>query len=155
MFTIENAIYQILGGDTNISNLVSGRLFSGQIPQRKQTTDAPLYPAIAYRMRDRQEIETLDAEPAALVSEYVDVFSVSAGDTGEASRLDRYVIKALSGFNGIVDNGDSPPDTITIQRILLASPAHQQIDPRVTDAVGKFQFLSTFEVHYFDPLRTT
>lgn len=149
--TLEDAVYQLLSADSGVSSLVSTRIFSGQMPQKPRSDDP--YPAIVYRVVDRNEEETLDA-PLALVEELVDVFSVSSVNSGEASRLDRAVIDALAGYRGDVSDGLSPESTITIQRIFTGTPAHRQVDPTVTDPVGKYQFHSRFRIHYVDPLRT-
>lgn len=146
--TLEDAVYQLLSADAGVSALVATRIFSGTLPQTTRN-----YPAIAYRVSNRNEEEVLSA-PLELVEEAVDVFSVSDVNAGEASRLDRAVIDALAGYSGDVSDGLSPESTVTIQRIFTGSPAHQQIDPRVTDSVGKYQFMTRFRIWYVDPLRT-
>jgi hypothetical protein len=134
-----------LKNDGGVSALVGGRIFSGIIPQ-----DTRIYPAIAYRPRGTRDVVRVLGGGCALVSQQFDVFVASKANLGEASRVDNAVTQALDEYRGTVGNGESPEETITIQQVFSALPAHSYA---YDDKTETHQFITSFEFHYLDPMR--
>jgi hypothetical protein len=143
---IEEAIYRILKGDSAVTAVVAGKVFSGVA---KQTATAPFVVYRAAPEGSRRIVEVLDGG-CTLVQEDIDVFSVGR-NYGEAAELDDSVEAALHEFTGTVVNDEaSPSQSIGIQMILMGLPAHAH---QYVDDTKVHEFISRFRCHFLDPRR--
>jgi hypothetical protein len=114
----EEALNLILRSDAGITALVASRIFPGTAPQ------TAAYPALAYRLTDREPQHRLEARGSAgLVRSRYRLYSGAKGHPGASSaygdskRLDEAVRLALTGFHGLVSNQASPANTLEVQGI--------------------------------------
>lgn len=146
---IESALYQLLKNATAITNLVSGRIFSGVLPKSLEQ-----FPAIVYRPPQRggrRVVRTINGG-CALVEQPIYIFSAAKTNYGEAARLDDAIFQTLDDFprTDVMDPTTSPPDSIRIEAIITTDLSHSYA---YVDDVMLHQFITEYLFHYVDPTR--
>ena len=114
---IEQAVVKLLTQDAGVAAIVGTRIFPGGIIPQGVT-----YPAMAYGMVNFTPILELTAVNPAL-SKRIRIWSATEGmeTYGDAKQLDAAVQACLSGYKGLVSNGQSPASSLDIQGILPIS----------------------------------
>lgn len=146
---IESALYQILKNTTAITDLVSGRIFSGVLPKELKQ-----FPSIVYRPPQRggrRVVRTINGG-CALVEQPIYIFSAAKTNYGEAARLDDAIFQVLDDFprTDIVDPTTSPADHIRIEAIITTELSHSYA---FVDDMQLHQFITEYLFHYVDPTR--
>ena len=129
MLLVEEAISSVLRGNAPLVALVAARIYPGVLPQ------TVTYPAIAYRLVDRESITHLAGRSATgLARSGFRFFSTAKGMNAysDAKRLDEALRLCLAGFHGTVSNGASPANTLDIQIILPGRKDEFYDDPTQT-----------------------
>jgi hypothetical protein len=144
---IEQVIYKLLKTNMDVTDLVAGRIFAGIVPQTIAT-----FPLVMYKTPEdggREVVRTIQGG-CSLVRQRMRLFS-AARTYGEAALLDAAVYGCLDEFFGTVINEQvSPPESIDIQGIFLAQPAHAH---QFVDKTQLHEFISEFDCHFIDPSR--
>ncbi len=145
---IETAIYRLLKDNSGVSGIVSGRIWFGELKQNVT------YPAIAYKpLGDRVTTRTLDGLCSLTVETYL-VFSADRLENKSvASRLDSAVFAALDQFRGVVSDGGSPEETLTVVGIFGRGHKYEDDSQYRQGDAHIVNFVSEFEVHYLNPLK--
>ncbi len=146
---IESALYQILKNSVAITNLVSGRIFSGVLPKKLEQ-----YPALVYRPPQRggrRVVRTINGN-CALVEQPLYIFSASKVNYGEAARLDDAIFQVLDEFprTDIADPTTSPVESLRIETVITTDLSHSYA---FVDDIGLHQFITEYLFHYIDPTR--
>ena len=116
---VQEALRQILIGNSGVNALVVGRVYPGVLAQTLQD-----YPAVAYRLVRRTEDTVLESSPivTGLTESSFIFYSVAKGTNGPtiAARVDAAINACLQGFSGeVVLTGSSPVSSIHIQGVFL------------------------------------
>ena len=145
---IETALYQLLKNSSDVTNIVSGRIFSGVLPMKLEQ-----FPAIVYRPPQRggrRVIRTINGG-CALVEQPIHVFCAAKTNYGEAARLDDAIFHALDEFRGVVyDPTTSPMDSIKVEAVITTEISHSYA---FIDDTKLHQFITEYLFHYVDPIR--
>jgi len=93
MADVAQALYSILSGDSDVSSLVSSRIYPHQLPQ------APTYPAITYKLVSLGERpHAMGSDPSVVQDRYqVDAWAESYSAMVD---LDDKIMSALSRYSG-------------------------------------------------------
>lgn len=113
---VEKALFRILSGAAGVAALVGNRIYPGVLTQNV------VYPAIAYRLVQRENLPVMEDPGASdLIRSQFRIFSTAHGPDRyeEAKAIDAAVYAALQGYRGIVSDGLSPADELEIQGAFL------------------------------------
>lgn len=114
MLLVEEALSIVLRGNAGLVALVSTRITPGVL------TQTSLYPALVYRLVDREHFTHLEGRTATgLARSTFRFFSTGKGANAysDAKRVNEALRLCLFGFRGTVSNTASPVVTLDIQNI--------------------------------------
>jgi len=136
---VERAFNLLLQGSTDVTALVSNRIYSGFAPQ------TVTLPALTHRVESRGHIYALQGSCGLRESRFR-LFS-AARQYDEAKALDEAVRMSIDGYRGIVSDSASPPDTLQIQFIRCVFSHDSYEDGNLTSSGSKvFEIVTDYEV---------
>jgi hypothetical protein len=143
----EEALVIILKNDPGLTALVGSRIYPGVLPQ------LVVFPAIAYRLTNREHMERLEQRGSAgLVRSTFRLYSCSKGTSGvssaygETKKVDAAVIQCLLGFHGTVSNTGTPPASLEVQHVRHVNTLEFYDDATETwQVVTEVDFWAAFE----------
>lgn len=133
MASVETEIYFILTNNTDVTDLVSTRIYPNILEQ------GAVMPAITYQQTSGPRDEVMDG-PSGLVDSSFGII-VYSGDYSEVRTVANVIRKALDGYSGTAD-------AIEIEAIHLVSESDEPAFPPGKDVIKRYAKRLTFRVWF-------
>jgi len=139
---IETALFRLLH-HSSITGLVGSSIFPGVAPQKTETGIVYWSPEAG-----REVVDTLEGGSTLVRDRFhISSYAKGFGNYGVAAAMDTAIFNRLNEFGGDVQDLESPPNILTIQRIFaMESPQHAYNG--FSDRTEHHRFTSGFEIVY-------